>query len=197
MRALALYLTHPQVRIDPAIPVERWSLDETGRARVEALARSGALWTVRRVISSAETKALETAGPLAAALGLSPEIRRRMGENDRSATGFLPPDEFERVADRFFAEPEASVRGWERAVDAQARIVAEVASCLADGAEEDVLIVGHGAVGTLLWCALAGAPISRAHDQGRTGGGSVFAFARPGGRPLSGWKPMESLAVGA
>ena len=40
-------------------------------------------------------------------------------ENDRSATGYLPPNQFEAMADRFFAEPQASVLGWERAVDAQ------------------------------------------------------------------------------
>jgi hypothetical protein len=49
-----------------------------------------------------------------------------MHENDRSATGFLPPDEFETVANRLFAEPLVSIRGWERAIDAQLRIVREV-----------------------------------------------------------------------
>lgn len=36
-------------------------------------------------------------------------------ENDRSSTGFLPPEEFEVVADAFFAQPGVSVRGWETA----------------------------------------------------------------------------------
>jgi hypothetical protein len=49
-----------------------------------------------------------------------------LGENDRSATGFLPPEEFERVADEFFGSPEKSARGWERAGDAQVRIVRAV-----------------------------------------------------------------------
>jgi hypothetical protein len=34
-----------------------------------------------------------------------------MHENDRSATGFLPPPEFEAVADAFFVRPLESVRG--------------------------------------------------------------------------------------
>ena len=49
-----------------------------------------------------------------------------MHENDRSATGFLEPSEFERVADEFFARPTVSIGGWERAIDAQKRIVGEV-----------------------------------------------------------------------
>ena len=36
-----------------------------------------------------------------------------LGGNDRSATGFLPPAEFEQVAKVFFAEPTRSVGGWE------------------------------------------------------------------------------------
>lgn len=54
-----------------------------------------------------------------------------MHENDRSATGFLPPSEFESVADEFFAKPEVRVRGWEPAIDAQARIRSEVDAVLA------------------------------------------------------------------
>ena len=64
------------------------------------------------IISSAEVKAVETAMPLAKALGCAHIIRDRMHENDRSATGFLPPDEFEAVADQFFAHPDMSTRGW-------------------------------------------------------------------------------------
>lgn len=186
------YLSHPQVVIDPLCPVPEWGLSEAGRARVLRLAGCRALAGTVRVISSAEVKALETAGPLAAALGVAVEVRERMHENDRSATGYLPGAEFEAVADQFFAAPEVSVRGWERAADAQARIVAEVAACVAD-TPGGVLIVGHGGVGTFLWCHLAGVPISRAHDQGPGGGGNWFGFAGMGARPASGWQPMETL----
>ena len=64
------------------------------------------------------------ARPMADRLGLTPIVIDGLGENDRSSTGYLPKAEFEAVADAFFARPEESVRGWERAVDAQRRIVA-------------------------------------------------------------------------
>ena len=67
---------------------------------------------------------MEAAEILSAPLGIVPEVRARMGENDRSATGFLPGPDFEAMADRFFAQPDQSAEGWERAVDAQARIMA-------------------------------------------------------------------------
>lgn len=191
--ARAIYLTHPQVLIDPERAVDDWRLSDVGRDRALRLADCGALATVSRIVSSAERKARETAAPLAEALGLTVEVRRGMHENDRSATGFLPPALFEQVADQFFANPHESVLGWERAIDAQARIVAEVDACLGDGLSGDILFVGHGAVGTLLWCALSGVAISRAHDQ-TPGGGCWFAFDASGSRPESGWRTMESLS---
>ncbi|MCA0922893.1 histidine phosphatase family protein [Pseudooceanicola nanhaiensis] len=195
MPRMIRYLTHPQVTVDPAIEVPRWSLNATGRARVAALAAApGALRATTRIISSDETKAIETATPLAEALGLRVEVRPGLHENDRSATGFLPPDAFEAVADAFFAAPDTSVRGWETAFAAQARILAGVTACLAEPSEGDVLFVGHGGVGTLLYCALAGLPIDRQHDQGPGGGGCWFGFA-PGGRPAAGWEAMETLSA--
>ncbi|MEN3381188.1 MAG: hypothetical protein V7608_1232, partial [Hyphomicrobiales bacterium] len=41
MAGLARYLTHPQVKIDPAVPVPSWGLSAAGRARVEALDNTG------------------------------------------------------------------------------------------------------------------------------------------------------------
>ncbi|HMA16322.1 MAG TPA: histidine phosphatase family protein [Kiloniellaceae bacterium] len=184
------YLTHPHVRIDPAVPVPLWGLSAEGRACTEALARARWLTGTTRVVASAESKAQETAAVLAAALGVAVETRAAMHENDRSATGFLPPDAFEAVADAFFAQPETSVRGWERAVDAQARIVGEAEAVLAVETRGDILFVGHGAVGTLLYCHYAGLAIARTHDQ-PAGGGHYFSLLRQGRRVLHPWRRME------
>lgn len=197
MPQIVRYLTHPQVLMEPLKDVRAWSLNEVGSKRVATLAaRLGSLAGTRRVVSSDETKAIETATPLAAALGVPLEIRPRMRENDRSATGFLEPPEFEVVADQFFAEPAKSVRGWETAEDAQRRIVAELEACLAGPQDGDILFVGHGGVGTLLFCALSGIGIDRRFDQGPGGGGCWFAFDSQVRRPQCGWQPMEALMTG-
>jgi broad specificity phosphatase PhoE len=197
MMRLVRYLTHPQVEIDPAIPVPSWGLSAVGQARVRALVEAGWLAGTTAVVSSGERKAIETASPIAAALGVDVEIREAMHENDRSATGFLPPAEFEATADAFFAQPLVSIRGWERAIDAQARIVREAETVLAREAAGDVLFVGHGAAGTLLFCHVAGLEISRAHDQTGGGGGNYFTFARADRRILHPWRPMEAAPAGA
>ena len=190
MARVVRYLTHPQVAIDPNVPVPQWGLSVQGRARAQALARAGWLAGTTRIVSSGERKAVETADILAAALRLEIEVCEAMHENDRAATGFLPPDEFEAVADRFFQQPEESVRGWERAIDAQRRIVREAEAVLRRDATGDVLFVGHGAVGTLLYCYYAGLPIDRAFDQ-PAGGGNYFAISLEGHRVLHPWHPME------
>jgi broad specificity phosphatase PhoE len=118
-----------------------------------------------------------------------------MHENDRTATGYLPKAEFESVADRFFVEPSQSIRGWERAVDAQTRIVAEVTEALARHQTGDILFVGHGGVGTLLRCWLANMPIDRRHDQPGGGGGCIFSFNLTGRKPLGGWVMLEDYGA--
>lgn len=193
--ARVFYLTHPQVLIDPAVPVPRWPLNAVGRARAEAASQSAWAAGVGRIVSSEETKAVETAAIIGAALGVEPESRPDMGENDRSSTGFLASEAFEAMADRFFAHPEVSAEGWERAVDAQARVRAAADAVLAEQSPGDLLLVGHGAVGTLLMTALLGLPISRALDQPH-GGGNVFAFDAASGHVLHRWLPLEHHAVG-
>ena len=190
----ARYLTHPQVQIDPEVPVPLWSLNDIGRRRVDRLVSNlGQLAATTRIVSSDEVKAIETAKPIANALRIELEIRPRMHENDRSATGFLPPAEFEMVADQFFANPTESIRGWETAQAAQTRIVSEVTACLEGHCAGDLLFVGHGGVGTLLLCAIRGLEISRRYDQGQGGGGCWFAFESLKRQRGGGWMPIERL----
>ncbi len=191
---LVRYLAHPEVAIDPAKPVPEWSLSPVGRARAKRAARAAWLHETTLIVSSAERKAIETAEIIAARLGLAFEIRPDMHENDRSSTGYLPHAEFQALADEFFAQPDVSVRGWERAVDAQARIVREVETVLERDLAGDILFVGHGGVGTLLICRYGKSAISRAFDQ--TGsGGNYFALNRKTRELIHSWRSIEEPAA--
>src|ERR1700722_17895020 len=97
------FITHPEVSIDPSVPVPDWPLSAVGLRRVELLLERSWILAVRTVFSSAERKATEMARMVAARLGLSLVILDGLGENDRSSTGYLPKAEFEIVADAFFA----------------------------------------------------------------------------------------------
>ena len=188
--AIHLYLTHPQVRIDPAIPVPLWRLSGEGRARMAVLCDRPWIRRFGRVLSSEETKAWETAEMLGMALGLPVEVRPGLHENDRSATGFLPPGEFEAAADAFFACPDRSVRGWETARAAQARILTAIREATGSYSVPTIF-VGHGAVGTLLKCALAARPVSRCEDQPGAGGGNHLGFRLGPEALVYDWRPIE------
>ncbi|PZU85967.1 MAG: histidine phosphatase family protein [Shinella sp.] len=188
----ALYITHPQVKIDPGVPVPLWGLSDIGAERGRAAAARPWASRLKRIVSSAEVKAMETAAILAEASGIGYESVEAMHENDRSATGFLPPPEFEKAADWFFTHPTESFHGWEKAADAQRRIVDAVEAVLADHDPAALIaFVGHGGVGTLLKCHLSGLPIARSRDQ-PGGGGNLFAFSLADRRITCDWTPMET-----
>lgn len=179
MRRELVFITHPDVVISPEVPVPRWPLSARGRERMRAGLRQPWVAEVGAVYCSTEQKARDGAAILAAHGGGLPITElAALGENDRSATGFLAPAEFERTADAFFAHPDLSVRGWERAVDAQARIVQAVQTLArGDTTSGLIAIVSHGAVGTLLYCHLAGQAIARQWDQPPNRGGNYFRFS--------------------
>jgi len=191
--ALVHFITHPDVVIDAAVPVPDWPLSERGRARMRAALTAPWVAGIGAVHASTERKAIDGAEILAGHLVLGFATHAALGENDRSATGFLPRAEFEATADLFFAHPTASIRGWERAIDAQARIVAAVDRLLTlPRPAGDVAIVAHGGVGALLLCALLGESISRARDQPPTAaGGFRFAFEVTTRTVRQGWERID------
>jgi broad specificity phosphatase PhoE len=191
------FITHPDVVIDPAVPVSDWPLSERGRARMHEMTAHPWASGVRRIFASGERKARDGAEVLADALSLAGySVVDDLGENDRSATGYLPKQEFEATADAFYARPQESVCGWERAADAQARIVRAVDRIVSHTpADGDVAIVGHGGTGTLLYCHLAGLPIDRRYDQPATNGGNWFAFDQASRKLLhNGWQSIDAAA---
>ena len=182
------FVSHPQVIVDAQVPIPSWRLSAVGLERAEGFARYDLLRSVTAIWSSAEAKASQTAGCLADRLGFNVQIEPNLGENDRSATGFLEPAAFEAAADAFFSQPEVSFKGWERAVDAQKRIRQAVSTIVDQHQGGDLAIVSHGAVGTLLYCALRDLPISRDYDQ--PGQGHYWTADLSDLVPRHGWKSI-------
>lgn len=193
----ALYVTHPQVVQDPTIPVPRWGLSPMGKSRAERFANHPLAARATRIVSSRETKALELAAILAAVSGAPVESGENFGENDRSSTGYVGSERFERLADAFFGDPDISAEGWETARAAQHRIVSAFEAALSGhDPTRPLVFTGHGAVGTLLECHLGGRRISRDDDQrriGAKGGGNVFVLRLADRALLTDWVPMEAL----
>ncbi len=185
-----VFVTHAQVMIDPDRPVLDWPLSTFGRSRHHAFSSHAVLKGVGAVYCSDERKARDGAEIHAANLGLAPRVVTALGENDRSSTGYLPLQAFEEMADAFFAHPDQQVRGWESARAAQARIVAAVRTIAElDQSGGDILIVSHGAVGTLLRCACLGRAVGRSEDQ-PAGGGNYFVIQLPDWTTDADWRTI-------
>ena len=186
------FITHPDVVISPTVPVPQWPLSPRGRERMTAVLEHHWASGIRAIYCSTEQKAIDGATIMSDAIGVPYTAVHEFGENDRSATGYLPVPEFESVVAEFFHWPEESVRGWERAVDAQRRIVAATMAVLKSAPiDGDTAIVAHGGVGTLLLCHLSGLAISRDRDQPSTNGGNYLAFDRGTLRLIHGWRSID------
>jgi len=182
------YLTHPQVVIDPAVPVPRWPLTEEGRRRAELFADTLPAGSVTAVWSSLEQKALDGGKIIAGRLGVTHRIDPELGENDRSATGYIPPPEFWEVVAEFFGKPDESVRGWETARHAQGRIVAAMRRLAHDEPTRgDIVVVAHGGVGELLMAHLQGVAIGAQDKPQHPGGGCWIEIDRESFEVLGGW----------
>jgi broad specificity phosphatase PhoE len=189
----AYFITHPDVSIDPAVPVPDWPLSPRGQQRMRRALALPWVSEIAAVWCSTERKARDGADILACHLGLLVLELAALGENDRSATGYLPKAAFEATADAFFAHPASSVRRWETAAAAQRRIVGAFERILSSPSDGDIAIVSHGGVGTLLMCHLAGDPVSRAHDQPPGNGGNYFAVDVQTRQRLHRWRSIDAV----
>lgn len=189
--ATVYFVTHPEVNIDPNVPVPEWSLSDIGKERINAFCARPELSAVTDVFVSEERKAMDCAEVFKQIHGVNFTIETRLRENDRSSTGYIAPPRFWEIVSEFFAKPDESILGWERATDAQSRIKSAIRDCLAlrkgDG---DVVVFSHGGVGTLLLCDLMDQPISNEFAQPISGGGCFFVFEEGSNRLIDGWKDI-------
>lgn len=185
-----LFITHANVVISSDIPVPDWPLSARGRARHRAHAETLAPDPPKALWVSTERKAQDAAGIYAERLKLSALADAELGENDRSATGYLSEAAFQSAVDAFFDAPEVSYRGWETAQDAQRRIARTVERIARKTPVGPLLVVAHGGVGALLLAHVTGADISRDLDQPGTGGGNAFRFTWPDRRLIHGWRDI-------
>ena len=187
-----IFVTHPEVVIDPLVPVPEWPLNAVGRGRMESFAGRLAGTGVTAVYASAERKAMDGAAIVAERLGLPDGIDKDLGENDRSATGYIAPPEFWQVVRDFFARPHESIRGWERAVDAQARVVGAVGRIAReDKTSGHIVIVSHGGVGCLLAAHLQRVAIGRESRPSHPGGGCFIVIDRESLALRQDWRVIE------
>jgi broad specificity phosphatase PhoE len=172
MRRLIL-IKHAKPAVVEGVPSEEWSLSEEGRRACGPLAAALRQYDIRRLVSSEEPKAAETATLVAESLDVSPHIAPGLHEHDRSNVPMMATRDFISSMAHFFKEHARRVLGRESADETAERFNAAVNEVIASQADGDVAIVTHGTV-------LA-----------------IFAAANGGGDPFKLWRQLglPSLAV--
>lgn len=186
-----VYISHPDVDVDPSVPVPQWGLNDRGHQRARAMLTQPWVAGVSQIITSPETKARQTAAILGDHCRLMPTVIEATHEVDRTSTGYVHHERHEALATALFAEPERSAGGWERAIDARDRVSAALSSVLSVKTEGTVAVVGHGGVGTLLMTNLLGESIDRRLDQ--PGQGHYWSYDLDAQRVRHKWRPIDAI----
>jgi len=139
-----LLVRHSVPAPEPSVPSEEWRLSEEGRSLCGPLAIQVGAHEPRRLFSSPEPKALETAELMAPVLGLEVEIEDGLRETARRTVGWLEQNVLHERIRQLFARPDEIVFGEESASAALARF-----SRVVEGVEEQAAFVTHGTVMSL------------------------------------------------
>lgn len=135
-------------------------LSEAGHEQAGRLPAALHRFPVSRLVSSPQRRAAQTAGPVAAQLGLAVEIDDRLAEYDREMAGYLPIEFLRTERPQDWARmTEGQLPGGVDETAFRARIGAAVADIVAAADHEDtVAVFSHGGVINVLLQEILGTP---------------------------------------
>ena len=187
-----LFLTHPQVAIDPAIPVPDWTLSQLGASRMERFAASPVLAGVTAIYSSGERKAVDTARILSERTGCPLVWWRRCTRTTARRPATCRPSSSRRWPTASSPSPKpvcSAGSGQSTRRLGSSRCIHGILE--RDTTPGDIVIAAHGGVGALLLAHLLGKPISRRFDQPGSGGGNFFTWRRAALELLREWQSID------
>ncbi|MBI3732053.1 MAG: histidine phosphatase family protein [Chloroflexi bacterium] len=128
-----------------------WPLSQTGEQQVKQLAAQPFWDEVTAIVSSTEMKAIATVQGIAFEHSIPLFTHDGLRELRRTP-GLI--DNYSERAQQVFEKPAISIGNWERAADAQARIMACLDELIARFGQSPFAVVSHGMVLALLLAAL-------------------------------------------
>lgn len=144
-------IKHGRPRVVPELPARQWTLCDEGLRQSERLAQWFKAHLPTQVVSSLEPKARETGKVLASRLKLPFSPAPNLHEHQRENEPYFPDAaQFEARLRDFFAEPSRLTFGEETADQAHSRFAQAVKKVMEEYLIDDVALVAHGTVITLL-----------------------------------------------
>jgi broad specificity phosphatase PhoE len=145
-------IRHSTTLPDPGAPADTWQLSSEGRCRARHLAQRLLTHDPQpaHVVTSTETKALDTGRLIAAELGIPCDSHVGLDEQARQSAPWFPsPDDFQAAIEELFHRPDEMVFGEETADQAFDRMHRAVSEIDRAHPGEPVAIVSHGTVMSL------------------------------------------------
>ena len=157
-----ILVRHAAPATDACVAPNQWPLSELGRHSIRALAQVLAPFLPAVLVSSREAKAAETAVLLARELGVRYATAPGLHEHTRASVGWVSELEFQAGMAALFARPEEVVFGDESADQALERFQVALRAVLDQHPDENVILITHGTVMTLLitWAQAAPDPLA-------------------------------------
>ncbi len=141
-----ILVRHSVPELDPSIPPREWSLNQVGKDQARLMARQLAAYSIDKIMSSSEPKALGTAQIIADYLRLPVEIVPGLHEHERPVARRVSEDHYRKTIAKMFAEPEILSFGYEAASVAGKRFNRAVQPLLQRYPDQGLAIVSHGTV---------------------------------------------------
>ncbi len=180
------YITHPSVEIDKSKNPDEWKLSEEGKEKAKELLRKHFWAEVDIIFSSEEPKAKEVAKMASEKFGIETFSYKDLGEADRSATPFLPLEEYMEKIEEAYEKPSKSIVGWESHESVMKRNVNCLKGIVKKYKNKTIAIIGHGGAGTLIKCFIKGKEPDFDEDPKKTG--CFFVADWESRKVLNDWK---------
>ena len=145
-----ILVKHAMPEIIPTLPAREWQLSDAGQLSCLMLAERLSEHRPDVVITSTEPKAIQTGQIVADKLGIMCEIGDNLHEHERHNESFSNRENFETTIAEFFSHPDQLVYGLESADAAYSRFSQAVENITEKHSGQNIVIVAHGTVITLL-----------------------------------------------
>jgi broad specificity phosphatase PhoE len=162
-----IYVTHP-------LSGDKTNCLRTGDCQKKGLEQAKvlryAIWKdVDVIYSSIEPKATQVAKLVSEKYNLPWHQDKDLGEADRTATPFLPMEEYMAAVSQAYLNPDANIKGWESHHQMMKRNATVLERIKRVNVGKTVVIVGHCGSGTTDKCTIKGIEPSFDEDPKQTG----------------------------
>lgn len=164
-----IYVTHPSVELDKNKLPHEWGLSDKGFDQAKILIELPFWQEVDVIYSSVEPKATQVAKLASEKYNLPWFQEKDLGEADRTATPFLPLEEYMSAIQEAYLNPDSNIKGWESHHQMMKRNASVLEKIKMDNKGKTVVIVGHGGAGTTIKCFIKGIEPQFSEDPKQTG----------------------------